>query len=110
MATRAYMRRCLIQDASFGAGKTAGWASHALRRPTTLRHRLKAGSLQRGTLALSDAVDGEFLDRFAEKAMKVELRVKVQEHPAEADRRAVHEHELARHPHRPFLPEGAVDQ
>src|SRR6185312_2663783 len=42
-------------------------------------------------------------DRVIEQAVIVELGVKMQEHAAEADRSAVHEHELARYSDRPLV-------
>src|SRR6266481_3184697 len=65
--------------------------------------RSQPGRLERGALARGHAIDREFLDRLIEKPEKIELCGEVQKHTAEPDRRAVHEHEFARHPHRPFF-------
>ena len=44
-----------------------------------------------------DLVDREVLDRLVEQPIEIEFRRQMQEHGAEADGGAVHEHELARH-------------
>src|SRR5215813_2565274 len=64
---------------------------------------------ERGALALGHAIDREFLNRFADEPMKIELCGKVQKHSAETDRSPVHEHEFAGHPYGPFLPQRAMN-
>ena len=41
--------------------------------------------------------------------MEIQLRAQMQEHAAEPDRGAVHQHELARHRHWPLLPQRLMD-
>src|SRR5882724_7513853 len=76
--------------------------------PSALIHPQPRG-FERSALALRDAVDGEFLYRFAEETMKIEPCREVQKHPAETDRSPVHEHKFARHPHRPLFLQGAMN-
>src|SRR5579871_6878262 len=72
-----------------------------------LRGKLRC--FERGALTRRYGVHREFLDCLVEKAMKIELCGKVQEHRAEANGGAVHEHEFAGNPHRPFFLEGAMN-
>src|SRR5262249_42839351 len=59
-------------------------------------------------LPLGDALERELLDGLVEQPVKVELRLQVEENPAEPDRGAIHEHELARHHDRTLLLERLV--
>src|SRR5437879_2608289 len=54
--------------------------------------RPQSRGFERSALALRHTVDGEFLYRFAKETMKIEPCGKMEEHPAETDRRPVHEH------------------
>src|SRR5262249_39419767 len=71
--------------------------------------RPQSGGFERSALAFGHAVNGEFFYRFAKEPMKIELRSEMQKHPAETDRRAVHEHEFARHPDGPLFPQRAMN-
>src|SRR5580700_2034192 len=77
---------------------------------TSARLAGKPGSVEGGALPRRHAIDREAFDRLVEQAMVVELGGEVQKHPAEPDRRAVHEHEFPRHPHRPLFLQRAVDR
>src|SRR6266850_305495 len=76
--------------------------SSALIRP-------QSRGFEHSALALRHAVDGEFLYRFAEETMKIELCCKKQKPATETDRSPVHEHKFARHPHRPLFLQGAMN-
>src|SRR5215469_9559644 len=52
---------------------------------------------QRRGLTFVDALHRKVLDRLVEQAIKIKLRPQMQEHRAEPDRGAIHEHKFARH-------------
>src|SRR5690349_9460678 len=56
----------------------------------------QAGGAERRALPPRQLADIEAGDQLVEEAMPVDLGLEVEEHRAEADRRAVHEDELAR--------------
>src|SRR6516165_7463077 len=114
--------------------KSATFRDHALAALAQLRPALRAKSIaryhnetllgpppsfapsskprrgERCVLARRDAFERELLDRLVEQPIIIELGRKMQKHAAEPDRGAVHEHEFARHPHRAFFPQRAVDR
>src|SRR5262245_17418329 len=61
------------------------------------------GSAEGRLLSRLDVPQHEASDGVVEDVVPVEPGAQMQEDAAEADRRTVHEHELARHLHRPFL-------
>src|SRR5712691_3328883 len=63
----------------------------------------EAGAGKCRALPRADPADREILDRRVEQLVEIELGAQMQEHRAEPDRRAVHEHEFARHRHRSLL-------
>src|SRR5262249_3457675 len=60
------------------------------------------------TLAVADLLEIEAFDRGVEDMVPVEPGAQMQENATEADRRAVHEHELAGYAHRTLLFQGLV--
>src|SRR4030095_4001498 len=54
-------------------------------------------------LALADGIEAKAFDRGIEDVVPVELGPQMQEHTAQPDGGAVHEHKLTRHPHRTFF-------
>src|SRR6185437_3544415 len=107
-------RRC--RGRPWAGSPEIGWANYSRvsaiaaqgQRPASVAPRgplcshlrmtgLEPRVLQRLTLALCHHVHREVLDRLVKKAVEIQLGVEMQEHGAEADRGAVHEHEFARH-------------
>ena len=68
----------------------------------------ESGGRKRRRLAFAQRLGREHADRLIEHAIEVQAGAEVQKRAAKADRRAVHEDEFARHPHRPFLLQGLM--